>query len=258
MPLTTFKTCLGWWHVIQVMFIAHTSFGALVEQNNRGLRRCHIQVWVWSEKKPWKWSDQTGADRYKSHVRSPSWVLYGTRLWFKQLLLFTPTSSENQSWQSHVPDVASRNILFYHQSRRSDLILLWTWWTKIKLTNCYCKSHPLEYLISQKKGFQRIQRTQECKKDARQALRETSRDSLKVGDFGWRKYRLHEDGEWLGRIIDFFVLKFKNSYFCCFMLLTLEIGAFNELLFIVCHIMFLILANNTVLQTCLGFFCHTW
>ena len=51
---------------------------------------------------------------------------------------------------------------------------------------------------------------------------------------------------------------FKNSYFCYFLLLTLEIGAFNELLFIVCHIMFLILANNTVLQTCLGFFCHTW
>lgn len=140
-----------------------TSFGALVEQSKSGLQQFHIQVWVWSENEHWKSSDQfrqvqTGRQIFRCaifsvdvifpwrcrqknhHVRSPPWVLYSTRLWFRTVVIvYTCFFIQTIKVDKQMFQMCQAKIYcFYHQKYGQikatiDLV------NNIKLTSCYCK-----------------------------------------------------------------------------------------------------------------------
>ena len=146
---------------------------------------------------------------------------------------------------------------FIIKSRRSDLILLWI---NKKLSSLIaivnCKSHPLEYLISQKKSDSK---ESNGPRSARKMQGKHYVRLLEIpwrwGIFGWRKYRLHEDGQWLGRIIVFFfVLKklvvSKTAIFVIFCCWHLKLVLSTS-----CCLLFVIFCSWYLpTKTCLGFF----
>lgn len=174
LPFTTFKTCLRMVtrhprHYVDssqrkgsIMSYPHKLWSSGWAKQERPPTISHSSL-VWSENEHWKSSDQfrqvqTGRQKFRCaifsvdfifpwrcrqknhHVRSPPWVLYSTRLWFRTVVIvYTCFFIQTIKVDKQMFQMCQAKIYcFYHQKYGQikatiDLV------NNIKLTSCYCK-----------------------------------------------------------------------------------------------------------------------